>query len=120
MGEPQAAEIHFHAAKRQSPLDNTTFRFDSGLGLAYCMLGQLDQAVYWLIRSLNEEPFRTSTLRVLAASLADLGQQAEPRRSGAASYRWSRMIASAVRNGSTNLRKGGRFIEGMRLAGLPD
>lgn len=120
VGEPELAADHFRAAKRQSPLDPTTFRFESGLGLALCMAGAHEEALAWLDRSMAEDPGWTSTHRVRAASLAWLGRQAEAEAAAARfmalepSYR----IARAMRLYRPSVGKD-RFVEGMRRAGVP-
>ncbi len=120
-GQAEVAEAHFRAAKRQSPLDITTFRFDSGLGLALCMQGKHEEAVHWLKRSMNEDPFWTSTHRVLAASFAHLGRHEEAQATGRRfmelepSYRIGRAQRLYCPSEGRD-----RFIEGMRLAGLPE
>nr|WP_301288555.1 MULTISPECIES: transcriptional regulator [Methylorubrum] len=120
IGEADWAATHFRAAKRQSPLDPNTFRFDSGLGLALCMAGAHEEALAWLDRSMAEDPTWTSTHRVRAASLAWLGRQAEAETAAARfmalepSYRASR----AMRLYRPSVGKD-RFVEGMRRAGVP-
>ncbi|MGE7152186.1 tetratricopeptide repeat protein [Methylorubrum rhodesianum] len=120
VGEPELAADHFRAAKRQSPLDPTTFRFESGLGLALCMAGAHEEALAWLDRSMAEDPGWTSTHRVRAASLAWLGRQVEAEAAAARfmalepSYR----IARAMRLYRPSVGKD-RFVEGMRRAGVP-
>ncbi|PXW63019.1 transcriptional regulator [Methylobacterium sp. B4] len=120
VGEPELAADHFHAAKRQSPLDPNTFRFDSGLGLALCMAGAHEEALAWLDRSMAEDPGWTSTHRVRAASLALLGRQEEAQ---AAADRFmdlepSYRVARAMRLYRPSPGKD-RFVEGMRRAGVP-
>lgn len=121
VGEPALAARHFRLAKRLSPLDRVTFRFDSGLGLALCMLGQHDEAVSWLRRALADMPGWTGTYRALAASLAHLGRGEEARRATRdllaldPGYR----IGGAMRQ---YLPSAGKdiVVEGMRKAGVPD
>ena len=118
-GRPEAALAPFRAALRLSPLDSTTFRFESGLGLALAMAGEPEAALPPLRRAMADAPAWTSSHRTLAASLALLGHSDEARaladelrrREPAAGTRdWLRPFAdSAGRR---------RLVEGLRLAGL--
>ena len=119
--EPETARAHFHAAKRLSPLDNATFRFDSGLGVAHCMLGQYEEALAWLQRAILDTPSWTSSYRLLAACLAHLGRQAEAKAAARelltrqpdfriAPLRWPFKPSVGLE----------RIVEGLRQAGLPD
>lgn len=120
VGQPEVAAAHFRKAKRQSPLDSTTFRFNSGLGLALCMSGAHEEAVGWLRRALAEEPAWTSSHRVLAASLAHLGRQGEAEAAARTlldlepSYTIGRALLLYRPSPGRD-----RFVEGLRRAGVP-
>lgn len=120
-GQAEIAAEHFRAAKRQSPLDATTFRFDSGLGLALCMLGRHEEAVPWLQRAARDNAAWTTSHRILAAALARLGRLAEAGEAARTllalepGYR----IATALRLYRPSPGRD-RLVEGMRRAGLPD
>lgn len=121
VGRPRTAAGHFRAARRQSPLDTTAFRFDSGLGLALCMLGEHEEAVVALRRAIADAPTWTTSYRVLAASLAHLGRGEE----AAAAARSLLEHEPGYRISSTTRLyrpSPGKeiFVAGLRLAGLPD
>ena len=120
-GHADTAAAHFRAAKRQSPLDVTTFRFDSGLGLALCMGGEHAEAVAWLERAIRENPAWTTSYRVLAASLAHLGRQEEAEAAARAllAFEPGYRIGVAMRLYRPSPGRDA-FVEGMRRAGLPD
>lgn len=121
VGRPDLAAAHFRAARRLSPLDNTLFRFHSGLGTAHGMLGEHEDAVLWSCRAIADAPDWTSSHRTLAASLAHLQRDAEARRAAGhlLALEPDFGIADAMRlyqpsPGRTVL------VEGLRRAGLPD
>ena len=75
----RAAEAVHHAeqALRLSPFDQGLFIFYMFQGMAHYCNGDYEAAVIAGRRSLSERPAYTANLRVLTASLAALGQQAE-------------------------------------------
>lgn len=121
VGEPDRAIEHFRRAKRLSPLDTTTYRFDAGLGFGYCLSGQHELAVTWLRRAVEAMPSYTTSYRALAASLAHLGRRTEAERAAATlmrlepGYRVGQTVQTYPPSPALTL-----YVEGMRLAGLPE
>lgn len=120
VGDAETAAAHFRAAKRQSPLDETTYRFDSGLGLALCMLGAFEEALAPLRRSILDVPRWTVSHRVLAACLAHLGREDEAR---AAARDHQALDPSYGIDAALRIYRpspGRAFlVKGMRKAGIP-
>jgi TolB-like protein len=74
MGNPGKAIKLFHSAERLSPRDPRGWLIATGLSAAYFDSGRFDEAVSWSEAALVHNPRFTIALRVLAASLAKLGQ----------------------------------------------
>ena len=112
---------HFLAAKRVSPLDDTTFRFDVGLGLASCMRGAHEEAVAWLRGSIREVPNWTISHSVLIAGLAYLerGDETTAARADLRARQPGFRIADVTRpfRPSAGLE---RIVKGLRRAGLTE
>jgi adenylate cyclase len=121
-GDPKMAIEHFETAIRLSPVDQATFRFHTGLALAHVMLGQNEEALAWSRRVMGEQPgWWTSGYRTLAASLAHLGRADEARLQARRMLELdpSFDLARTRRMYRTSVGRE-RFIEGMRLAGIPE
>ena len=121
VGDPEQAERHFEIAKRQSPLDTTTFRFDMGLGLALAMQGRHEEAVAWLRRAALDTPTWTGTYRLLAASLAHLGRLPEAEQAGRDLL--AREPTYRISTGLRHFRPSQGLdilVSGMRQAGIPE
>lgn len=120
-GQPEAALTPFRAALRLSPLDSTTFRFESGLGLALAMAGEPEAALPHLHRAIDDAPAWTSSHRTLTASLAGLGRLDEAR--AVASELRGREPATRIRDWLRPFADSPgqqRLIDGLRRAGLAD
>jgi len=121
-GNPAAGRPCFERAVRLSPLDPFSFNCFIGLGLATFAEGRPDEAVGWTRKALHQKPAATWMFRDLAAFLAQSGQ-IEAAREALAQFTASRpgialsTVADALRYFEPDLLR--RYLEGLRLAGLP-
>jgi transcriptional regulator with AAA-type ATPase domain/TolB-like protein len=74
LNEPRAALDRVAYALRLSPSDPMNFSFTGLAAFAEMLAGNFESAVEWARRSHRQNPAFSATLRVLAASLAELGQ----------------------------------------------
>jgi TolB-like protein/Flp pilus assembly protein TadD len=74
MAEPEKALEHLLRADRLSPRDPRTWFIITGIGMAHFIAGNYDDAIVWNKKALAQNPRSAVALRVLAASLARLGQ----------------------------------------------
>ena len=120
IGDYETAIRHFHIAMRLSPVDRTIFLFYSGLALALCLSGQHEEAIAWAQKAIQEEPSWTTSYRVLASSLAQLGRleeaKAAMRRQLELQPNYTIAITARVYRPSPAVE---RYLEGLRLAGGP-
>ncbi len=77
IGRTEEAVRHAETAIRLSPFDQNLYVCYSFLMMAHYANGDYDQAVKWGRMSMSENPLYTTTLRVLAATLAALGRDGE-------------------------------------------
>ena len=120
IGDYETAIRHFHIAMRLSPVDRTIFLFYSGLALALCLSGQHEEAIAWAQKAIQEEPSWTTSYRVRASSLAQLGRleeaKAAMRRQLELQPNYTIAITARVYRPSPAVE---RYLEGLRLAGGP-
>ncbi|MFI5024053.1 MAG: adenylate/guanylate cyclase domain-containing protein [Alphaproteobacteria bacterium] len=120
IGDYETAIRHFHVAMRLSPVDRTIFLFYSGLALALCLSGQHEEAIAWAQKAIQDEPSWTTSYRVLASSLAQLGRleeaKAAMRRQLELQPNYTIAITARVYRPSPAVE---RYLEGLRLAGGP-
>jgi tetratricopeptide (TPR) repeat protein len=123
LGNPQKAVELLQRAERLSPRDPRTWYMASAAALTHFAAGRFEDAIASAKRALAQNPRFTRTLRVLAASLAILGREQaakqvmqdllriEPNLT-VEKIRWRlrHMDASVL----------SPFLEGLRLAGLPE
>lgn len=107
---------------RLSPVDPSMFYFTATLGAA-CFVGEQYEACEdWQHRTLREHPGYLVAHRLLAASLARLGREAEAREAvdallaTAPGYTVQAAAAHTAFRGTTRER----YLDGLRRAGLPD
>jgi adenylate cyclase len=118
---PEEAMLSFERFVRVSPLDPLLFITFAGMAIALIELGRFDEAVAVAHRALRQNQTYTFTHVSLAAALAQLGRQAE------ASEAVARLLElnPGVRISEWTSRAPGQikskqFVEGLRLAGLPE
>jgi TolB-like protein/class 3 adenylate cyclase len=123
LGDADLAIERFRHSMRLSPLDPLLYLPQSGLGLAYFLLGRYDDASSWARNALRQKPRFHPSLRVLAASDALAGRLEDAQNAMAQ----LREIDPALRVSdlagllpfwrSSALDK---YVEGLRKAGLPE
>jgi Flp pilus assembly protein TadD len=123
LNEPAVALEHLHRAARLSPRDPRTWFIATGIGTAHSIAGDHHEAIIWLKRALSQNPRSTPARRILAASLASVGQidqaretlqellQGEPLLTISTLKARMRMLHENVWN---------KYAAALRLAGLPE
>jgi TolB-like protein/class 3 adenylate cyclase/tetratricopeptide (TPR) repeat protein len=114
----------FRRAIRLSPFDPLTWRFTSGLAIAYMMSGQYTEAMDWADRALQEMPRYTGGIRVKIALCASLGRIDEARHWVARMLELQPGLTVAEMNAYATKFLAPEvlqiYVEGLRKAGLPD
>ena len=120
---PLVAIEHFHRAMRLSPVDPEKGIALSGIGMSYLMLERHEEALAWGENALREMPGYGSSYRVVIGALVGLGRLDEAR---AAAHR----LMDAFPTFSLSLQKrinpwrdqafAERYVEAMRIAGVPE
>ena len=116
-------ELSQRGAQRLSPRDPRGWFIASVLALAYLTKGQFEEAASSAKKSLMQNPRFSSSLRVLAASLAILGHR--DRAAGVIEQLLKidpQLSVSALRGRLLYMdeRVWNRLADGLRLAGLPE
>jgi len=124
LGDPEPAIANFERAMRLSPVDPFLHRFQNGVARAHFVAGRYDEAASWAERSVSEQSNWIGSQRTRAASLALAGRMDEARHAMADLLRVApRMRLSNVSDWIEPYRRpddAARFVEGLRLAGLPE
>jgi TolB-like protein len=113
---------NFGNALRRSPIDPLMFNFYAGIASAHFVAGRLDDARLYAMKAIEERPDFVTALRVAAASCALGGRPIEAHEYAAVLLR----IDSDIRVGNVKDRVTfhpntlSKFVEGLRLAGLPE
>jgi len=120
VGGAEEALLSFERAIRLSPLDPMLYDTYTGVASTFITLGRFDEAVSEAKKALRQNPLFTSAYRCLAAALAYLGRNTEAEEAAARlleiepNFRISKWV------GYGGQWQGKKFIEGLRLAGLPE
>jgi tetratricopeptide (TPR) repeat protein len=121
VGDATGALECFARALRISPLDSRIHLFLSGMALGHVMLGQFEEAAGLARKSVDNNPQFIFGHKVLAASLAGMGQLVEAR---AVAARVMKIDPFYSLSHTRRLYKSGtgidRYLDGMRKAGFPD
>jgi adenylate cyclase len=122
VGDGRTAIALLERAMRLSPVDPAMFLFATALGLAHYTDGRHEEAAEWAGRALRDRPAYLAARRLLATSLAELGLLDATREAvrallaAAPGYTVALAAAhSALRDPAVR----GRYLDGLRLAGLP-
>jgi adenylate cyclase len=120
---PLVAIDHFHRAMRLSPIDPEKGIALSGIGMSYLMLQRHEEALGWGEKALQEMPNYGSSYRVAIGALVGLGRTEEARAA-------ARRLMEAFPTYTLTLQKqinpwrdeafGERYIEALRVAGVPE
>ena len=124
LGDTATAIANIARAMRLSPVDPFLAAFQSNMATAYFLAGDYDTAVMWAERAVSEQPDFVLGQRVRAVAYALSGRLDEARRAMAELLRLvPRMRVSNVGDWMPRYRRPedvARYIEGLRLAGLPE
>lgn len=123
IGRGDQAVRHAEHAIELSPFDQSLFQFYTFLLLAHYANGAYEQAVKWARMSLSENPLYSTTLRLLAASLAALGRLDEAEEAGRRLLVLEPDFTLGRHRRVHPFRDeelGRRFIEHLKKAGLPE
>jgi adenylate cyclase len=121
-GPAEVAIEHFERGLRISPFDPINFNSHLGIGVAHFTAERYEQAVEWLRKGLEERPSAAWAYRLLAPAYALAGALEEARRSAAQLLQVhpDYTITKDQGNYVVNPRYRARFIEGLRIAGVPE
>jgi adenylate cyclase len=120
---PLVAIEHFHRAMRLSPVDPEKGIALSGIGMSYLMLERYGEALEWGEKALREMPNYGSSHRVVINALVHLGRLEEAK---AAAARLMEAFPSYTLSLQRQINPwrdkvfGERYIEAMRIAGVPE
>jgi adenylate cyclase len=121
LGRPDEGIRDLERAIRLSPLDRTIFAMTSGLAVALCMAGRDEESIRAARQAVAGQASWAASYRPLAASLAQLGRIDEARR--AIEQLLVREPDSTIGKIVALFRPSeglNRYLEGLRLAGLPE
>jgi Flp pilus assembly protein TadD len=118
----EEALSHFERAIRTSPRDPFNSFFFGGIAVAHYLEGRFAEAVKWARQATQLRPGYLGGHRILSASLAKAGQIDEAKDALVVLQRLApgMSMASLRQSVPYTARTVGRFLEGLRLAGLPD
>ena len=126
IGRPAETEAHIREAFRLSPRDIGAYWWMMFLGNAKSFLGDDEQAVVWLRRSIDANrnlPFTHFNLAAVLAQLARLDEARAAAQAGLAldpNFTLHRFRLGARSDNPTYLAQRERIYEGMHMAGVPE
>jgi tetratricopeptide (TPR) repeat protein len=123
LGEPDIAVEHMARAMRLSPLDPLIFGMQNGTAAAHFLAGRYDEASSWAEKALREQPDYLPALRMAAASHALPGRVAEAQKAMARMRQIDPELRCSALKDIVPFRGPGdfaRYVEGLRIAGLPE
>jgi tetratricopeptide (TPR) repeat protein len=124
LGQHELAMEQIARASRLNPKDPEAFRSENVMAVSLVLLGQYDEAIIWVTKSLAHLPNFSPAMRVSAVANALAGNLDEARRAMAGVRRAEPKLRMAnLRNFLPPYRRPQdveRLIEGARLAGLPE
>jgi adenylate cyclase len=121
-GDSDQAIVHFERARRLDPLDPRGYITLNGIAMAHFFAGRFAEAEQWGRRALTESAEWNVTRRFHAASLALLGR-IEEAKAEVKELLLLQPNSSLARSRTSNFRHPRMYelyIEGLRLAGLPE
>jgi adenylate cyclase len=122
-GEAEAAIEAGHKAIRLSPRDPELFHFHTAISTAHFVEERYTEAVTWANKVMAERPESPAWRRVLAASLAQLGQIEEARKAMEGLLNITPSLTATLLRNIVYFKKPedfDRYIDALRKAGLPD
>jgi DNA-binding winged helix-turn-helix (wHTH) protein len=124
MGQSNEALPEFREADRLEPNSRLRWSWQQGIGLAYLMEGQDQNAIEWLARAAFQAPNAGGPAVYLASAYALAGREQEARQALAHHLKlWPnttlKTFEPSIGTAAFN-SKMQRVLEGLRLAGLPE
>ena len=123
-GEPDVAIEHLARAMRLSPLDPFLYTMQGVTAFAHFFAGRYDEASAWAEKAFWQKSNILSTLRIAAASNAFAGRLEEARKAVARALELDPdMRLSNLKNRIGAFRRPedyAKYVEGLRMAGLPE
>lgn len=121
-GRSEEALRQFERAMRISPRDPFNSFFFAGIAVAHYLEGRFVEAVKWARQAVQLRPGYIGGHRILCASLAKAGQIEGAQGALAALVRLAPGVSTASLRQSVPYTEKtiGAFLEGLRMAGLPD
>ena len=126
LGQAEDTEAHVQEALRLSPRDTHAYLWCLFAGLAKFQLGQEEEAIVWMRRSIDANRNFPSSRFLLAAALARLGRLPEARSEAQAGlalhpeFTISRFRAGMWSNDPLAVAGREHVIDGLRKAGVPE
>jgi tetratricopeptide (TPR) repeat protein len=125
LGRAEETEAHVQEALRLSPRDMHAYLWCMFAGLAKFQLGQEEEAIGWMRRSIDANRSFPSSYFLLAASLARLGRLPEARSEAQAGLALNPAFTIARFRGATidepfEVAVRERYVDGLRKAGVPE
>lgn len=123
VGEADTALALIERAKRLSPADPLTFIFNSAASYAHFVAGRYDAAAQAARRALGEGPTYLVAQRLLTTSLAHAGRLDEAAEAARVLLSLAPGYTLATAAGHASMRDPAtrrRFVDGLRLAGIPE
>jgi TolB-like protein/class 3 adenylate cyclase len=123
LANPAKALEHLHRANRLSPRDPKGWFITTGLGMSHFFAGQFDEAAAWCKKALAQNPRFALAFRILAASLAKLGQRDRAKEAVRELLKIEpQLTISSLRARTLAMEESVwiMFSDGLRLAGLPE
>jgi len=125
-GRAEETESHVLEALRLSPRDTDAYAWMAFVGVAKICLGNDEEAVAWLRRSIETNRNHSTSHFFLAAAQAHLGRMSEAQAAAKAglalnpTFTICRFRAGAFSDNPTYLARRERIYDGMRKAGVPE
>jgi len=122
-GRPLVAIDHFQKAMRLSPIDPEKGIALSGVGMSYLMLEQFEEALAWGENALREMSNYGSSHRVVIGALVGLNRTDEARAAARRLLEAFPTYTLALQkqiNPWRDLAFAERYVEALRIAGIPD
>jgi tetratricopeptide (TPR) repeat protein len=114
----------YQRAERLSPRDPRGWLFATGMGMALFFLDRFDEAAYWAEKALVDNPRCTIALRTLAGSLAKMGQREKAAIVVQTMLKVEPQLTLSIWRARLKWLDetpwGNRYVEALRLAGLPE
>jgi len=123
LGEPDVAIDHSARAMRLSPFDPRTFLWLCDTALAHLCAGRYEDAAVWAEKAVHVQPNFAFTMRIAAASQALAGHPSEAQKAMMRLREVDPQLRlSNLGDVISPLRPAHRakYVEGLRLAGLPE